>query len=224
MWLAASDGRIWRIDWTNGAGVEDCFRTKAGVVHDMTIGAVSLNKQNHDILYVAESLKSAYKIVAYDPSDLANPNSHTLHDQPGKVNIVRTASDGSAIVAAAVDTLVVGVLKQKGLHNLEDLAYEFYAINTPDIICSLSARFTSKRFGSKKKAVNDPQDLALDVAVGCARGAIYTHSDLIAQLRGKNRKGLDNAKKQHWHQRAVHCVAWSHDGKPSTKSCTGVKS
>lgn len=215
VWLAASDGRIWRIDWTTGAGVEDSFRTKAGVIHDMTIGAVSLNKQNCDILFVAESLKSSFKLVAYDASDLTTPKSHILHDQPGKVNIVRATSGGSAIIAAAVDTLVVGVLKQKGLHKVEDLAYDFYSLNTSDIICSLSIRHASKKNSLKKKTANDSQELTVDVAVGCARGAILVYSDLVAQLRSKTRKGLDISKRQHWHQRAVHCVAWSHDGKLS---------
>lgn len=215
VWLAASDGRIWRIDWTTGSGVTDLFRTKAGVIHDMTIGAVSLNKQLRDVLFVAESLKSSYKLVAYDPSDLVNPQSQILHDQPGRVNIVRATTGGAAIVAAAVDTLVVGVLKQKGLHKVEDLAYDFYSLNTTDTICCLSVRHTSKKNASKKKATSEPTELAVDVAVGCARGAILVYSDLVAQLRGKARKGLDTPKKQHWHQRAVHSLAWSNDGKLS---------
>lgn len=193
--------------------MEDSFRTKAGVIHDMTVGAVSFNNQPSDVLFVAESLKSAYKLVAYDASDLTDPTSHVLHDQPGKVNIVRATSGGSAILAAAVDTLVVGVLKQKGLHKVEDLAYDFYSLKITDIICSLGVRHISKKSGLKKKAANDSQELAVDVAVGCARGAIYMYSDLVAQLRGKTQKGLETVKKQHWHQRAVHCVAWSHDGK-----------
>lgn len=189
----------------------------------MTIGAVSLNNQNCDVLFVAESLKNSFKLAAYDPSDLASPKRHILHDQPGRVNIVRATSGGSAIVAAAGDTLVVGVLKQKGLHKVEDLAYEFYSLNTSDIICSLSVRLASKKTVSKKKTTHDPQDLAVDVAVGCARGAILVYSDLVAQLRGKNRKGLDNSKKQHWHQRAVHCVAWSHDGRLKAANHLEVK-
>lgn len=193
--------------------MDDSFRTKAGVIHDMTIGAVSLSKQSYDVLFVAESLKNAYKLVAYDSRNLASPKRHILHGQPGKVNIVRATSGGFVIVAAAVDTLVVGILKQKGLHKVEDLAYDFYSLKTSDIICSLSVRLASKKNGPKKKTTHDIQDLAVDVAVGCARGAICVYSDLVAQLRGKNRNGLDNTKKQHWHQRAVHCVAWSDDGR-----------
>lgn len=223
VWLAASDGRTWRIDWTTGAGVEDSFRTKAGVIHDMTVGAVPLGKQVRDVLFVAESLKNSYKLVAYDPSDLAAPKTHILHDQPGRVNIVRASTGGAAVVAAANDTLVVGVLKQKGLHKVEDLDYDFYSLNAPDIICSLSIRLASKKNASRKKTANDATEPAVDVAVGCARGAIYEYSDITAQVRGKARKASDTPKKQHWHQRAVHSVAWSHDGKPLMINDLGLR-
>lgn len=214
VWLAASDGRIWRINWTTGSGVEECFRTKAGVIHDIAAGAVTLNKKLCDILFVSESLKGSYKIVAYDPSDLSNTKSQVLHSQAGKVNIVRTANGGSTLVAAAGDVLIAGALKQTSLHSIEDLVYDFYSINSADIICCLSIRSVSKKSSSKKKATHDTNESTIDIAVGCARGAIFIYSDLLTQLRGKPRKGLEIPKKQHWHQRAVHSVAWSTDGKP----------
>ncbi|KAF3764550.1 hypothetical protein M406DRAFT_42104 [Cryphonectria parasitica EP155] len=212
VWLAASDGRIWRIDWTNGTGVEDCFRTKAGVIHDMTVGSVSLNKTPSDVLFVSESLKSSFKIVAYDPSDLASPKSHVLQSDIGRVNIVRAAIGGLVLVAVAGSTMLVGTLKQKTNHSVENLHYDFYSVNTVDDVCCLSIRHVPKKSGSKKKAGHDSNDLVVDVAVGCVRGALFVYSDLLTQLQNKLKKGLDVPRKQHWHRKAVHSVAWSKDG------------
>ncbi|CAN8101393.1 unnamed protein product [Discula destructiva] len=212
VWLAASDGRIWRVDWTTGSGAADCFRTKAGVIHDMTVGVVKLNKTLKDVLFVSESLGKSTKIVAYDLSDLANPISHNLQTEPGKVDILRVANGGSVLVAAAGRTLLVGSLKQKGFSSVEDLVYEFYSVELTDEITCLSVRAAQKKSGSRKKAAHDFDQSFIDVAAGCARGAILLYADLLSQLQGKSKNGLDAPKKQHWHRKAVHSVAWSTDG------------
>ncbi|PSR87176.1 WD40-repeat-containing domain protein [Coniella lustricola] len=212
VWLAASDGRIWRIDWTKGTGAQDCFRTKAGVIHDMTVGAATLNKTLTDVLIVSESLKGTTKLVAYDPTNLSNPQSHVLQNDSDKVNIVRTAAGGLILVAAAANTLVVGALKQSSMQSIQDLQYDFFSVNAVDDICALSIRHSPKRSGSRKKTSFDPSESLVDVAVGCVRGAIYVYSDLLSQLQNASKKGLDAPRKQHWHRKAVHSVAWSKDG------------
>lgn len=218
VWLASSDGRIWRIDWTTGTGAEDFFRTNAGVVHDMTLGAFTISKKPTDIILVSESVKNSLRIVAYDPSDLDDAKSQVIQSQPGKASILRAENGGSILTIAAGDALIVGAWKQKSLQSVEDLAYDFYSINTSDDICSLSVRQSSKKAGSKKKVPQDVNDAVVDIAVGCTRGGIYIYSDLLSQLRSRSRKGIEVPKKQHWHQRAVHSVAWSTDGKFSTVS------
>lgn len=202
------------MDWTTGSGVEDCFRTKAGVIHDMTLGALKLNKTPSDVLFVSESLHRAFKIVAYDPSDLANPVSHTLQTESGQVSILKIANGGNALVAAAGNTLYVGALKPGSFQSVEDLSYDFYSVELTDDICCLSVRAAQKRSNSNKKASHDANDSFIDVAAGCARGAIFVYSDLLSQLQGKpSKRGLDVPRKQHWHRKAVHSVAWSADGK-----------
>ncbi|KAJ0122170.1 sporulation protein [Diaporthe amygdali] len=211
VWLASSDGRIWRINWRTGAGTENCLQTDAGVIHDMTLGAVTVNKRPTDILYVSESLKNGHRIVAYDPSDLAQPTSQVLKKQLGKATILRTTNGGSILTAATGNTLMVGAARQKSVGSIVDLAYDFYSINTSDDVCCLSVRLAPKKSGSKKKAAHESSEPVLDVAVGGVRGAIYIYSDLLSQLRAKSRKGLEVPKKQHWHQRAVHSIYWSPD-------------
>lgn len=213
VWLAASDGRIWRVDWTTGSGVEDCFRSKAGVIHDMTVGPLTINKNLSDVLFVSESLAGSFKIVAYDLSDLNDPKVHILQNESGKVNILRAGTGGNALVAVAGNELIVGALKPKALRSVEDLVYDFYSLSCTDDICCLSIRHTAKKLSQKGKAPRDPNEYILDVAVGCARGAIFIYSDLLTQLQGKSKKGLDAPRKRHWHRKAVHSVAWSNDGK-----------
>lgn len=179
----------------------------------MALGTVTLNKTPSDILFVSESLKSSMKIVAYDPSDLASPKSQVLQTESGRVNLLRTANGGGTLVAAAGNTLVVGALKQNSLRSVEDLVYDFYSLNTTDEISCLSIRHAAKKSGSKKKASHDLGDLGFDLAIGCARGAIFVYADLLTQLQSKAKRGLDVPKKQHWHRKAVHSVAWSNDGR-----------
>lgn len=182
----------------------------------MTLGAVTINKKSSDILYVSESLKNTYRIVAYDPSDLGQPKSKVLQNESSKWGILRTTNGGSILTAAAGSTLMVGALQPKSIDSVESLSYEFYSINTSDEVSCLSVRLAQKKSGSKKKASQDLSDHVLDVAIGGVRGAIYIYSDLLSQLRAaKSRKGLETPKKQHWHQRAVHSLAWSPDGMSS---------
>lgn len=212
VWLAASDGRIWRIDWTKGTGAQDCFRTKAGVIHDMTVGAVTLNKTLSDVLFVSESLKGTSKLVAYDPTDLSNPQSHVLQNDTGRVSIVRSAAGGLVLLAVAGNAMIIGALKQSSVQSLQNLHYDFSSVNAVDDICSLSIRHSPKKSLSKKKTSPELSDLAVDVAVGCVRGSIYVYSDLLSQLQNAPKRGLDAPRKQHWHRKAVHSVAWSKDG------------
>lgn len=201
------------MDWTTGSGIGDFFRTKAGVIHDMTVGAIKLNNKTlTDILFVAESLGKSSKIAAYDPSDLANPISHSLQTDSRKVSILEVANGGSVLVAAAGNTLVIGSLKLKSFASVEDLVYDFYSVDLRDEITCLGIRAAQKKSGSKKKTAHDSNESFVDVAVGGARGAIMVYSDLLSQLQGKSKKGLDLPKKQHWHRKAVHSVAWSTDG------------
>lgn len=212
VWLAASDGRIWRVDWTTGSGSSDYFRTKAGVIHDMTVAAIKLNKTLTDVLFVSESSGNSSKIAVYDPSDLANPISHILQTDIGKASILKTANGGSVLIAAVGKTMLVASLKQRSFSSVEDVAYDFYSVELTDEVCTLSVRAAQKKSGSKKKAFPDSNESFVNVAVGGVRGAIFVYLDVLSQLQGKSKKGLGVPKKQHWHRKAVHSVAWSIDG------------
>lgn len=178
----------------------------------MTVGAIKLNKTLADVLFVSEISGKAHKISAYDPSDLAHPIGHSLQADTGRVGILRVANGGSVLVAAAGTTLVVGSLRQKSFSGVEELVYDFYSIELTDTVCCLSVRAAQKKSGSKKKAPHDYNESFVDVAIGGTRGVISVYADLLSQLQGKSKKSLDTPKKQHWHRKAVHSVAWSADG------------
>lgn len=184
----------------------------------MTLGAVTINKKPTDILYVSESTKNNHRIVAYDASDLTQPTSQVLQNRSGKTSIVRATNGGNILTSVAGNTLMVGALQQKSVGSVEGLAYDFYSIDTSDEVSCLSVRLAPKKTSSKKKASQEPSNHVLDIAIGGVRGAIYIYSDLLSQLRAKSQKGLEIPKKQHWHQRAAHSIAWSPDGRFSKAS------
>lgn len=217
VWAAASDGRVWKIDWTTGAGADACFRTRSRLVLTMTVNAVPLKKKLSDVVFVSEKDGKTSKMIAYDPSVLSNTTSQELQSQPGTLNILRAYNGGKILVGAAKDTIVLGEVKPSGASSVQDLAYDFYSLKSSDEICSLAVRYALRNQATKKKSSQDSGNSVVDVAVGCVRGAILVYSDLATQMQGslhpRPAKGNLKPKKQHWHQRAVHSVAWSDDGK-----------
>ncbi|KAL2023664.1 hypothetical protein VTK56DRAFT_1821 [Thermocarpiscus australiensis] len=212
IWVACSDGRIWYINWTSGAGADTPFTVETKKVLDMTVDVVEIGGKPKDVLLVLKRVtKSSAQIVGYDSKALSANNGKLLHNYDGGPQLLRSTAGGRAIVAAAKETLHVGLLKANKPATLDDLAYLFHSFDVPDIVSCLDLRPTMRL--TKKGGI---ELQSIDVAVGCARGAIYLYSDLLSKLPGDGsssaRAGVIQPKKYHWHRRAVHSVKWSEDG------------
>lgn len=218
IWVACSDGRIWHINWTSGAGVDSPFTVDAKKVLDMTADAMEIDGKLEDVLLVLQKLtRSSGQIVAYNARALSTRTGKALHTYDESPQLLRSVAGGRFIVAAAKETIHIGLLKSKKPASFDDLTYRFLCFDVPDIISCLDIRPT---FRSAKKGGLEIQ--SVDVAVGGARGAIYVYHDLLSNLPGEGsaspNAGFIQPKKYHWHRRAVHSVKWSEDGMQLTLS------
>lgn len=212
IWVACSDGRIWYINWTSGSGADAPFKVEAKRVLDVTVDAVEFGGKSEDVLLVLQKLtKSSAQIVAYNAKALSTGTGKLLHTYDESPQLLRSVGGARLIVAAAKETLHIGLLKPKKPASLQDLNYRFLCFDVPDIVSCLDTRFTNR---TTKKGGLELQ--SVDLAVGCARGAIYVYHDLLSKLPGEgsgaSKAGMIQPKKYHWHRRAVHSVKWSEDG------------
>ncbi|KAK4217597.1 WD40-repeat-containing domain protein [Rhypophila decipiens] len=213
IWVACSDGRIWHINWVLGTGMDRPYLLMTKNVLDMTVESVELGSLAEDVLLVLQtSTKLLAQIVAYTTKALASNSGKVIHTCDESPQLLRSAVGAKAVIVAANDVVHIGLLKtkRKSANTLEALEYRFTAFNVPDIITCLDIRPTlqTTRSGDELQA--------LDLAVGCARGAIYAYKDVLSKLpttASSSHKGSPiQPQKYHWHRRAVHSVKWSEDG------------
>lgn len=213
IWVACSDGRIWHINWTSGTGADTPFTVDTKKLLDMTVDAVEINGKVEDVLLVLKRLtKTSAQIVAYNNKGLSTRNGKLLHTYDESPQMLRSVAGGRLVVAAAKETLHIGLLKSKKAASLDDLQYRFLCFDIPDTVSSVDIRHTIRQ--TKKGGV---ELQSVDLAVGGARGAIYVYNELLPHLFGEgpslSKAGHIQPKKYHWHRRAVHSVKWSQDGK-----------
>lgn len=178
----------------------------------MTVDSVQIGKTTEDVLLILQKTShSVGQLTAYNRDALTTGVGKPLHTCSDYPRLVRSANDASVIVIAAKDTVHVGSLKPKGKDSktLADREYQFFSFAIGDLITSIDIRCLSQ---SKK------HQSPVDLAVGCARGAIFLYHDVVARspvtASATPRKGGSlQPRKHHWHRRAVHSVKWSHDGK-----------
>ncbi|KAJ4297040.1 NET1-associated nuclear protein 1 [Collariella sp. IMI 366227] len=212
IWVACSDGRIWHLDWTSGAGAETPFTVDAKKVLDVAVDELEIGGKTEDVLFVLKRLtSSSAQVVVYNRKALEAKAGKLVHTYDESPQALRSVVGGRLIVAAAKESLHVGLLKTKKAASLDDLTYRFHSFDVPDIVTCLDIRATTR---TTKKGGLEIQ--SVDVALGCARGAIYVYHDLLSKLLGEGsgapKGGLIQPRKYHWHRRAVHSVKWSQDG------------
>ncbi len=223
IWVVCSDGRIWHLNWTSGSGADTPFRVESKRVLDATVDAIEIGGKSEDVLLILKRLtKSSAQIVAYNTKALSTGDGKLLHTYDESPQLLRSVAGGRLIVAAAKEALHLGILKTKKLASLQDLTYRFHCLDAPDIVSCLDIRPTIR---ATKKGGLELQ--GVDLAVGCARGAIYVYHDLLSRLPGEtsgsSKASTIQPKKYHWHRRAVHSVKWSEDGKRPVSIGFGIR-
>ncbi|KAL0935345.1 WD domain-containing protein [Colletotrichum truncatum] len=211
VWVACSDGRVWRVNWKKGTKVYDEFRTQSQTALDMTVAAVEGQNGKTEVIYMSETTQKLSKgeIVAYFGPNFAEPTSEilfTTKEADQGIHLLRSSGDGKTIFGATRAGLIIGTVTPEVSKTDVSLECEFFTFDSTDIICSADIRITNKKDSAP----------VLDLIAGGARGAIYYYNDILRKLQNlngpKSKKDSLQARKYHWHRRAVHSVKWSKDG------------
>lgn len=216
IWVACSDGQIYRVNWTRGTEAPTTFRTASGTASAMSI-VPAQGRDGRDIVLAVECDKDGcMEVVAYKGTTASATKSKSLlvlEKHGAGLQLLEASADGRLLLGAFDDRLFLGVASKSEVKTLEELEYDFYSFVTPDLITCLDMRIHREPVNRKPEAGSD---MAVDLIVGGARGAIYIYNDAIARFRaaGKSQHAKDGIQVQkfHWHRRAVHSVKWSRDG------------
>ncbi|TDZ20654.1 U3 small nucleolar RNA-associated protein 17 [Colletotrichum orbiculare MAFF 240422] len=210
VWVAISDGRVWRINWKKGSSVQDEFVTQSRTALDMTVGAFDGQKKT-EVIYVAEANNESGEIVAYLGPNYKDPTSQVLFKTKQQtenvgIHLLRTSANGKVVIGATREGLIVGTVNPDISQTEVSLDCEFFNFDSTDIICSLDVRVINKKDSAP----------VVDLIAGGARGAIYLYNDILRKLQSLNgpkaKRDSLQGRKYHWHRRAVHSLKWSKDG------------
>lgn len=222
VWIGCADGALYRANWKSGE-IEHIQRKQEPTprLAGLTVELVQLGSLSREVLYLSEGVPDAWSVVAYDATMLAKTTGRVLFTVPGgrsaaAIDLLRTANGGRFVVGASGKTVFVGGLKTTGSNDnngrlaetFNDLAYQFYSLDAADDVSCLDVRTT----------VHKKRGAALDLVIGCIRGAIYVYDDVFNRLQAataessRRKKVSVRPQKHHWHSHSVNAVKWSRDG------------
>lgn len=221
VWVACSDGAIYSIDWTTGAGADQYWGiSSTGCIH-MTVASMESAGRRRDVVFTTEAAKDGgWRITA---NELAPPQgpiqtvARTIYTSKQRIQFLKTGKEGSVIVAASGKKVLLGSLRAADYDTIDKIRYEFRVFESSDDISSLDLQVVDrpKSGAGSDKSKRHP---IVDVVVGDVKGAIFVHNDLLynlirSQRNASGETGIDLIpRKLHWHRQAVYTVKWSLDG------------
>lgn len=224
VWVAFSDGAVYCVEWTSGAGSDQYWSiSSTGCIH-MTVASMLSAGRRRDVVFTTESRKDGgWRITA---NELAPPNgpihtvARTIYSSTQKVNFLKTAREGSVVAAASRRRILVGVLRSDEYDTIDKIRYEFRVFESTDFISSLDLKVSERQKPQNTKVAAPKRLPIVDIVVGDVKGTIFLHNDLWLNLgettKVKHKKlapGISlMPQKLHWHRQAVHTVKWSLDG------------
>lgn len=226
LWVACSDGSIYSIDWTSGAGAEQYWGiSSTGCVH-MTAASMESAERRRDVIFTTEARKDGgFRITA---NELAPPNStvktvaRTIYTSNQRIQFLKSAREGSIVVAASGNKILVGRLRSTEYDTIDKIKYEFRVFESADAIKCLDMRVTNRSDAEGLKKSNPLRKTpVVDLVVGDVRGVMFLHNDLLAKVFSPAEGALAvnlSPRKLHWHRQAVHTVKWSLDGTHPAKN------
>ncbi|KJZ77435.1 hypothetical protein HIM_03159 [Hirsutella minnesotensis 3608] len=214
LWVACSDGHVYRVNWITDTDMEPSFQTSSGVTKAMTIIPAA---NQDDIVILVESDKNRLDITAYQGNSGAKYKSKSLFSLkwPGAGHpLLEASEDGQVLMGTFNDRIFLGARSKTDMVDMDQLQYGFYSFDTPDLITTIDMR-CHPRLASLGPAGNK-HDPVVDILAGGARGGIYVYRDALARIQaiGQPQHARDGIQvsKFHWHRKAVHSAKWSRDG------------
>jgi NET1-associated nuclear protein 1 (U3 small nucleolar RNA-associated protein 17) len=220
IWVAFSDGSVFRIDWTTGAGEGEYWTISSTDCIHMTVASMESAGRRRDVVFTTETKRDGgFRITAQElsPETPSISPTRTIYTTPNRIQFLKTAKEGSIIVAASGNRVLLGRLRSGDFDTIEKIRYEFRIFESTEVIKSLDVRVSERKEadGLKKSLKKSP---VVDIVVGNIRGVVFVHNDLFAKLfsqqaDGKLPLGISMVpRKLHWHRQVVHTVKWSRDG------------
>ncbi|TVY90152.1 U3 small nucleolar RNA-associated protein, partial [Lachnellula willkommii] len=200
VWVACSDGHIYSVNWTSGAGATQWWATSSTGCDYMTVASMESAGRRRDVVFTTEKRKDeGWRVTAHE---LAPPDgeikiaARTIYTSNDQITFLTTAKEGAVVVGAAGKKLLLGRLRSTEYDTVDKIKYEFRVFETTDRISSLDLR-ASERTGTEalKKSILKRIPI-VDLVIGDVRGAIFVHNDLLANLiraqDGTLPKGISN--------------------------------
>ncbi|KAB8304819.1 hypothetical protein EYC80_004160 [Monilinia laxa] len=187
VWVALSDGAIYRLDWTTGAGNDQSWKiSSTGCIH-MTVASMISAGRRRDVVFTTET----------------------------PINYLQTAHGGSVLLAASGKSVLLGYVRNLDFDTTDKVRYVFRVFDSTSTILSLDAR-VSPRTSTDDRNIPKKIPV-VDVVVGDSRGVIFLHRDLLGNLIQSENKSYASMinlvpAKLHWHRKGVQTVKWSLDG------------
>ncbi|KAI1364384.1 hypothetical protein F5Y08DRAFT_214799 [Xylaria arbuscula] len=216
VWVASYSGLVWLINWETGSGSEKNFSVGCDRLYDMHVDSVQFDNGSRDVLYISAKKGAAWCILACDIQKHKILASTPIFSFTAPIENLRVAHSGYIFAAYADRTIIIGSRTHQTIQALDSLSYEVVTFDASDDITSLDIR-VSNRVHLNRKSQREASDTpVIDLAVGCARGAVFAYSDLLPEIRllnsPKARHHALQPRKYHWHRKAIHSVKWSRDG------------
>lgn len=188
----------------------------------MTVASMESAGRRRDVVFTTELRKdnNGWRITA---NELAPPNgpiatvARTIYTSTQRINFLKTANEGSVIIAASESRILLGSLRSTEYDTINKIRYEFRVFESTDLVSSLDLRVSDRKtLGEQKSKKSAKKIPVVDVVVGDVKGSIFVHNDLLANLiqsQAGNAPGMSlMPRKLHWHRQAVYSVKWSLDG------------
>jgi NET1-associated nuclear protein 1 (U3 small nucleolar RNA-associated protein 17) len=218
LWISSSTGRLWRGDWTTGAGFDAVVQLpECSALASLTVDSIVVQNRPRDVPYVSVLVNDTWHIWACYIHDMAYKKKKIVFSRGEIIENLRVVGHGQTLAASSRKDIILASLKSTSHEDIKDLAYEVFTFDCADEITCLDLRAAERVHLSRRSQIRGGDEVVVDLVVGCARGAIYFYNDLLPQLRylqkkSGGRSGSLQPRKYHWHRKAVHAVKWSQDG------------
>lgn len=221
IWVGCSDGAVYNIDWTTGAGTDQFWTTSSmGMIH-MTATAMTFGGQKRDVVFTTEARRDGgWRITAHQltPPGSETPSvAKTIYTSTQPIHILKAAKSGGVVVAASENRVLMGNVRGEGFESVEKMKYEFFVFESTDYISTIDVRVTERAKTAKNQKNSKGEKFGVvDVVVGDVKGSIFVHNDLLRKVSNAQHKEGPavslTPRKLHWHRKTVETVKWSLDG------------